>query len=138
MREAKAAVQSKHGQPVAERCAAERMSGPDEPRLTDIVTCVLWLLALAVVGFGIYVPYVLTAGPIFPACGTYHGGAASTGSLVTAFILGVLLWLGVGVVAVRRLRSLSLLFVGFIATYVVVLIVLWTVSPLIWGHRYCV
>jgi hypothetical protein len=106
---------------------------------------VLWLIALAVVGFVIWVVYALTASPLFPNCGSpndllggvYSGGAASTGSLVTAVFLGVLLWLVVVVAALVLRRQLGLLFGGFVAAYLVGLVVLWNVSPLIWGRRYC-
>jgi hypothetical protein len=106
---------------------------------------VLWLIALAVVGFAIWVIYAVTASPFFPNCGNpneilggvYSGGAASSGSLVTAVFLGVLLWLVAVAAALVLRRQLGLLFGSFLAAYVVGLVVLWNVSPLIWGPRVC-
>jgi hypothetical protein len=106
---------------------------------------VAWAIAMAIMGFVIWVVYVLVASPLFPSCGSgadflggvYHGGAASSASLLAAAVLGGSLWLfacTAGCVLRRRLGELS----GVFATlYVVALVVLWHVSPLIWGRRYC-
>jgi hypothetical protein len=104
----------------------------------------LWWLAVAVVGVVIWGVYVLIAAPIFPGCnpdeflgGAYYGGAASGGSLATAAVLGGSLWLVSGAAALRLRRKLGLLFLGFATLYVVSLVVLWNISPLFWGPRYC-
>ena len=85
--------------------------------------------------------------PIFANCGTddilgmlgarYYGGAASSSSVQAAAVLGGSLWLAASVAAWRLRRKLGLLFGGYAALYVVELVVLWEVSPLIWGPRHC-
>ena len=105
----------------------------------------LWLIAVAVVGFVIFFVYVTVAVvgcPVPPDSFLnfqFHtGGAATAGSVLTAAVLGGSLWLAAGVAAWRLRHKLGVLWAGFVAAYVVGLVVLWNVSPpLIWGPRHC-
>jgi hypothetical protein len=98
----------------------------------------LWLGALSVVGLVIFVFYVLTASPLFPDCGEGLSGRAADGSLATAAVLGGALGLVTGFSGWRLRRNFRLLLTGFAMVYVIGLVVLWNVSPLIWGQTYCV
>jgi preprotein translocase subunit Sss1 len=64
-------------------------------------------------------------------------GAASGSSLRVAAVIGVCLWLAVGVVGFWFRPKVRYLFANFVALYVVALIVLWNVSPQLWGARHC-
>jgi hypothetical protein len=104
------------------------------------------LIAAAVVGFLILVLYLMVASPLFPECGApsgllggdYSGGAAAGGSELTAAILGGVLLFVAAIAAAKRQRRLAFVFIGFAGFYVIGLIVLWNVSPLIWGPRVCI
>ncbi len=104
---------------------------------------VLWLIGVAVVGFVLWVIYAgLALGGVVQRCsgipGWYVGGGqVSGGSLLTAAVVGGSLWLAAGIAAWRLRRKLGLLFGGFVAVYVIGLVVLWFVSPLLWGPRHC-
>jgi hypothetical protein len=97
----------------------------------------LWLSALAAVGLVIFIFYVLTASPLFPDCGEGLSGRAADGSLATAAGLGGALGLVAGFSGWRFRRRRGLVLGAFTALYVIGLVVLWNVSPLIWGHTYC-
>jgi hypothetical protein len=56
---------------------------------------------------------------------------------MAAAVLGGALWLAASVAARRLQRRLTRLLVGFAALYVAALVVLWEVSPMIWGQRHC-
>ncbi|HUK95346.1 MAG TPA: hypothetical protein VLU96_09855 [Gaiellaceae bacterium] len=106
----------------------------------------LWMLGMAGAGLLICGVY-LHASPLFPDCdtpydtflgGTYEGGAAAGGSLRTAALIGIALWAAASISTRWLRRWLPLVVVGFILAYIAALIVLWNVSPMIWGPRVCV
>jgi hypothetical protein len=110
---------------------------------------VAWLLASAAIGCATWIVYALNASSqgAVPRCGSAStmffgptwsgGGQASHGSYLAAALVGGVLWLAGGVSAWRLRRKLGFLLVGFIALYVCTLVVLWYVSPHIWGPRFC-
>jgi hypothetical protein len=109
------------------------------------VAVLVWVIGAAAVGFVIWVIYLFQTSPLFPDCGApgdfmggeYSGGAAAPGSQLTALAVGGSLWFLGGVLAFWLRRKLLLLFGGFVAAYFFALIVLWHVSPVIWGPRIC-
>jgi hypothetical protein len=112
-------------------------------------TIVAWLLGLAVVGFVIWVFYVLFAtylgsgsvcgqAVLFSGPKAFQGGGQiSVGSVLAAAVVGGSLWLAAGVTAWKLRRQLARLVLGFGVLYLVGLLVLWEVSPLVWGPRHC-
>jgi len=111
---------------------------PAEPRSPRSLA--LWVLGMAGAGVVICVAYLLGASPLFPSCdplGGYHGGQAAAGSLESAVVVGIALWVVASISSYWLRRWLPLLAVGFGLAYVGGLIVLWSVSPEIWGPRVC-
>jgi hypothetical protein len=105
-----------------------------------------WLLAAGFVGFALWVIYVLAASGTGAACGPAFtfgsgwwdgGGQASKGSAVTAGVLGASLWLVGGVTYWLLGRRGGRLLLAFVALDVAALVVLWYLSPVIWGPRHC-
>jgi WD40 repeat protein len=104
-----------------------------------------WLVGVAIVGSVLWLVYFLLALGAGAHCAqagdflnlNWYAGGGQLESLSAAAILGASLWLTVGIGAWRLRRRLARLFGGFVALYVVGLVVLWNVSPLIWGQRYC-
>jgi hypothetical protein len=105
------------------------------------------VVVMAVVGLVIGLTYRFTAAPMFPNCKspyesflgpTYQGGVAAAGSLKTAALFGVGLWMAAAALASWLRRWLAGIFVAYLACYIGGLVVLWYVSPMIWGPRLCV
>ena len=96
---------------------------------------VAWLIAVAVAGFVMWLVYAAAAafGGVPDRCfiGWDGGGQIAPGSVLAAAVIGVSLWLVASVVAGRLRSRLASLFVGFVALYVVGLVVLWEVSELL-------
>lgn len=67
--------------------------------------------------------------------GTAHGGRAQSEGW--AGLIGFLLLLLVAILAFRWRRRLVLLFTAFLTAYVAALLVLWALSPAIWGSVRC-
>ena len=121
--------------------------GPRAPQPAGNPKLVAWFIGVALVGCVLWVVYVLAAAyqGAEAACGSdlvgtlaYQGGGqASAGSLVMAAALGAALWIACGAVAFARRRNLGLVFASFVALNIVGLVVVWGVSPLIWGPRHC-
>ena len=95
-----------------------------------------WLVVMAVVGL---IVWFIDHSRVGFDCfyGPQHGGEAE--SLGVAAVLGIVLWLAAAVAAwrLRRERSVFLVLVAFVALYVGGLVVLWALSPTIWGPRVC-
>ena len=108
------------------------------------IVVVTWLIAAPASGLFILGLYGLKAFSGYP-CSYGYLGRNSTGSEVTATILGGLLWLAGGFAAWRFRGERRLLFAGYAvllfvlaaALYIVSLVALWYASPLIWGSTYC-
>jgi hypothetical protein len=66
---------------------------------------------------------------------TEHGGDA--GSVPTLLVVGAILWLTFSAAAWRRRRTLFLLLIGFLAAYVIALMVIAALAPSIWGPLTC-
>jgi hypothetical protein len=66
-----------------------------------------------------------------------HGGAASNSSLLVAGLVGICLWLALGVIGVVFRSKAHYLLVSFIALYAIGLVVLWSLAPVFWGARHC-
>jgi hypothetical protein len=105
------------------------------------------VVLMAVVGLVVGLTYHFMAAPIFPNCKspyddflgpTYQGGVAAAGSLKAAALFGVGLWVVGSVLASWVRYRLAGVFVAYLACYIGGLVVLWYVSPLIWGPRLCV
>jgi hypothetical protein len=105
------------------------------------------VVLMAVVGLVIGLTYHFIAAPMFPNCKspyddflgpTYQGGVAAAGSLKAAALFGVGVWAVASVFASWLRRRLAGVFVAYLACYIGGLVMLWYVSPLIWGPRLCV
>lgn len=109
---------------------------------------ILWLFCAGLAVFVVWVGYVWQASDegAAPKCGDIGillgpswsgGGQASSGSIITAAAVGVVLWLGSGVMLWRHPRRSARVIAGFLSVYLVSLVALWYVSPDVWGPRYC-
>ena len=67
---------------------------------------------------------------------TRTGGVASGGSLLTASLIGLSLWLAAGFLA-HGLQRLGTVMFGFVVVYGVSLVAFWPIASLIWGARHC-
>ena len=117
-----------------------RSNGPDVRAVpAGSGALVAWLVAVAAAGFFIWVIYAwfifldLCGGGILGP--TPQGGEGESAG--AAGIVGGALWLGAGVVAWRLRRRLLLVFAAFAVLYILALVVLWAVSPTIWGPMHC-
>jgi hypothetical protein len=104
-----------------------------------------WLFAAGLVGLALWGFYVLNASGQGAACGPNFifandwkgGGQASNGSALTAGVLGASLWLVGGVTYWLLGRRGGRLLLAFAASDIAALVVLWYLSPVIWGPRHC-
>jgi hypothetical protein len=110
---------------------------------------IVWLVCSGLAGFVVWFAYVWHASDegAVPTCGSdtgflfgpswSGGGQASYGSNVTAFLIGLVLWLAGGVISWRFTRRSALVLAGFLVLYVAALAGLWYVAPHVWGPRRC-
>jgi hypothetical protein len=115
----------------------------DQP-LGRVVVFTFWLIGVLLLGFVEWLIFCFSAingngcPSAFDMFGpTRTGGVASGGSLLTASVIGLSLWLAAGFLALwLRGRLYSVMF-GFVAVYGVSLLAFWPVGSLIWGSRHC-
>jgi hypothetical protein len=110
-------------------------------------TVILWQLGLARQGLVVLVAYAFIASPLMTDCpksngggflgGTWTGAQTAPGSVLAAVVLGGSLWLSAGVGAWMLRRGLVFLNVLFLGLFLTALVVLWQISPLLWGPRLC-
>jgi hypothetical protein len=121
---------------------------PPPPERHGPIAVLGWQFATGLVLGLILLFYVPIAHPIFTwACPnnpndvsptlTWTGGQASPHSLTTAAVLAGAWWLVGGVAAWVQRRRFGRLFLTVVGLFLLSLIVLWLVSPHIWGARLC-
>jgi len=106
---------------------------------------IFWLIAVLFLGFVEWLIFCFSAfygngcpnsGPEF--IGPLRtGGVASGGSLLTAMVIGLSLWLAAGFLALWLRRRLGSVMFGFVVVYCVSLVTFWPIASLIWGPRHC-
>jgi hypothetical protein len=95
----------------------------------------LWFVATIAIGVVACVSYVGVVEINSCLLGTTHGGIAH--SEAWAVLMGFLLFLPVAIAALQWRRRLLLLLAAFLIAYAGGLVVLYKVSPAIWGNFHC-
>ena len=104
-----------------------------------------WAILLTFAGalmFGIYAAVVFSA--TWAPCGSgvvggigYAGGGGPGKTYLTAGVIGVVLWVAAGIAGWCFPRRHGRLLLAFVLLYVFALVVLWEITPAIWGKGVC-